>query len=143
MIGYPAVKMIFLKKDKNTLVDYTFGSLCGLNCCSNCVWFILGFFWRFSRGGRVSAGERLDKDVDGWLDESKEKGYQVYGGLFISAYFYTLLAIIITIGLGGSIMFMLACVYNDQDNEQFKMDSQRSFRERQRAEGAEDNERDD
>ena len=39
-----------------------------LSCTSSLIWLILGFFWRFSRGGRVASGDKLEK-VAGVSDE--------------------------------------------------------------------------
>jgi len=54
----------------------------GLNCCSTFMWFILGFFWRFSKGGRVAAGDKLERTAgttdDQWADE-REKASEADG----------------------------------------------------------------
>ena len=54
----------------------------GVNCCNLIAWFFMGFFWRFSRAGRIAAGEKIergDMDDDEWNqtleDEKQSKGY--------------------------------------------------------------------
>ena len=33
----------------------------GLMTCSTIIWFLVGFFWRYSKGGRVASGDKLEK----------------------------------------------------------------------------------
>ena len=33
----------------------------GMMCCSTIIWYLLGFFWRYSKGGRVASGDKLTK----------------------------------------------------------------------------------
>lgn len=37
-------------------------TLQGVVFVNNVAWFLLGFFWRFSRAGRVASGEKLERD---------------------------------------------------------------------------------
>ena len=48
-------------KDLLSVVKITGMILGTLSSCSSIVWFILGFFWRFSRGGRTASGEKLER----------------------------------------------------------------------------------
>jgi len=45
------------KKEIQSVLWISGSILQTLSCCSGAIWFLLGFFWRFSRGGRTAAGE--------------------------------------------------------------------------------------
>ena len=75
----------------------------GLMCCSTISWFLLGFLWRYSRGGRIASGDKLMK-VAGVTDEewnnSKKQiaeadGYQLNSGRFMSTYLLLVLSILL------------------------------------------------
>lgn len=58
------------------------------------VWMTFGVIWRFSKGGKVASGDRLERipgqTNDQWLDtlskSQKEFGYQVSGGRFMKIF---------------------------------------------------------
>ena len=47
----------------------------GCVCCCGIAWFIFGFFWRFTRAGRVSSGDKLER-VPGSTDEEWAEGIE-------------------------------------------------------------------
>ena len=51
--------LYFLCKNSLSVIEMVSGVLQACLCCSNVAWFILGFFWRFSRAGRVASGEKM------------------------------------------------------------------------------------
>ena len=56
-----------VKNDRLVLV--VFWVLQGIAWLSWLVWLILGFFWRFSHGGRVVSGEKLQRVSEGTSDQ--------------------------------------------------------------------------
>ena len=46
---------------KTTVIRIVFSALQSLSCLSSLLWFIIGFYWRFSRAGRVTSGEELKR----------------------------------------------------------------------------------
>lgn len=58
------IPLCFVMKSQIPLLNITGGIVQGVICCNNIAWFFLGFFWRFSRAGRVSAGEKLERPAD-------------------------------------------------------------------------------
>lgn len=53
------IPLYCLKKGSQEVQKYVFYVMQGLSCCVASLWFVFGFFWRFSRGGRVASGEKL------------------------------------------------------------------------------------
>lgn len=58
---------------KTALMRVLFSVLQSLSCLSSLLWFILGFYWRFSRAGRVTSGDEL-KRAPGISDTLWEEG---------------------------------------------------------------------
>ena len=55
------VPMFFLCRVSSAVPLLTYMALQGINCCNMILWFLMGFFWRFSRAGRITSGEKIDK----------------------------------------------------------------------------------
>ena len=53
------IPLYFLCKTNLYVIEVVYGIAQACLCCSNTAWFILGFFWRFSRAGRVASGEKM------------------------------------------------------------------------------------
>ena len=81
-----------------------------VQCINTVLWFCLGFFWRFSSGGRGVSGEMLERAA-GDSDEEwkaqlenahKSDGYQFSSGTFMSVYLWIVITLILigTISLG-------------------------------------------
>mmetsp|Transcript_25131 Transcript_25131/g.29494 ORF Transcript_25131/g.29494 Transcript_25131/m.29494 type:complete len:311 (+) Transcript_25131:50-982(+) len=96
------VPLFIMHRQGLRVKSIVFISVQGVQCCSTVMWFILGFFWRFSRGGRVVSGEVLEKS-SGDTDEewkvqlenaAKSDGYQFYAGSFMSVYLWLIITIL-------------------------------------------------
>lgn len=59
-----AIPLCFLFKQQVPILNIVSVILEAVSCCSSAAWFILGFFWRFSRAGRVTSGEKLERLAD-------------------------------------------------------------------------------
>lgn len=76
-----------------------FAGVQGVQCLSTVLWFVLGFFWRFSSGGRVVSGEMLEKSADDTDEEwkaqlenaHKSDGYQFSAGTFMAVYLWMII----------------------------------------------------
>jgi len=66
------VPIFTLIKDNIKVKAIVFASVQGLACCSTILWFIMGLFWRFSQGGRIVAGEKLERTAEVSDEEWKE-----------------------------------------------------------------------
>ena len=56
------IPLAFVIKQPNVfLYNVLFASFECISVCNGLVWFVLGFFWRYSRGGRVASGEKLER----------------------------------------------------------------------------------
>lgn len=64
------VPIFFLYEGSFTLKVITYQVFQVLHGCNGLIWFIMAFFWRFSSGGRIAAGEKLDRGV---LDDAEWK----------------------------------------------------------------------
>ena len=99
----------------------------GMMCCSTMIWFLVGFFWRYSKGGRVASGDKLEK-VDGvtdeeWNNAKKQSaitdGYQFNSGRFMSTYLILILTILlIAVGTGAVFAVVHFCWQSDQNSKQ-------------------------
>ena len=58
------IPLCFLMKSQIPILNISGGILQGVLCCNNIAWFFLGFFWRFSRAGRIASGEKLERPAD-------------------------------------------------------------------------------
>ena len=119
-IAFIAVFMSVFRFLENNIVIYKAIALVmqGMMCCSTIIWYLLGFFWRYSKGGRVASGDKLTK-VQGVTDEewnnakkqsALSDGYQLNSGYFMSTYLILILSIIlISVGIGGGFAVMTFC----------------------------------
>ena len=85
-------------------------------------WLIVGGIWRYSWGGSVAAGDKLERDTEisdeEWklqLEEAvKDRGYQLSSGFFMKVYitvmFWLILTTIIVLIVGS----LAYCVYKEQ-----------------------------
>merc|ERR1712060_677240 len=116
--------IVFTMPKHVPLLNLISGVLGGLNCCSNVAWFILGFFWRFSRAGRVASGEKLEREAgltdaewEANLDDTaRSDGYQLKGGHFMAVYLWIILVLIMLSILSASVISIMNCV-NKNDEE--------------------------
>ena len=88
---------LFILVQRATLIKrFAFASIQLMACCSTTLWFFMGFFWRYSHGGRVVSGEKLERSAgltDSEWQTQKEKahlqeGYQFYAGSFMAVYLW-------------------------------------------------------
>jgi len=60
---------------KRSLVNLLGVILMGISVLNSIIWYLAGFFWRFSRAGRVAAGAQLERpsgiDSAAWKDQLK------------------------------------------------------------------------
>ena len=120
------VPLFCLYKNSYKVSQRVFLVMQGLSCCSTFMWFIIGFFWRFSKGGRVAAGDKLDR-VAGMSDEEFESkrtnasnadGYQLKSGKFMSAYLWIIISAVLISVAVGSLLSVVMCL-NGDDNVKF------------------------
>ena len=99
----------------------------------------MGFFWRFSRAGRIVSAEKLtrgdlsDQDWDKKLEDARAAdGYQLKGGRFISVFVWLILGgLFISIAI-GSIVAVLMCMDTSGQQEYEKlMREQQDFEQQQ------------
>ena len=67
------IPLCFCLKSQLNVLNIVGGVFEAISCCSSVAWFILGFFWRFSRAGRVASGEKLDRQAGLSDDEWKSQ----------------------------------------------------------------------
>ena len=101
--------------------------ICAFTCCNTASWFLLGFFWRFSKAGRISAGERIERpegtssEINAFLQSQAEAdGYQLKGGKFMSVFLWLVIGLLLGGGAILSIAFAISCMYGDDDSEDNK-----------------------
>lgn len=95
--------------------------LSGISVLNSIIWYLAGFFWRFSRAGRVAAGAQLERpsgvDSAAWSTQLKElqatNGYQLAGGKFMSVYIWIILVIVLLGVAGGSVAAVMMCRKSD------------------------------
>ena len=99
----------------------------GMMCCSTIAWFLLGFFWRYSKGGRVASGDKLEKVAgvtdEEWANAKKQSaltdGYQFNSGRFMSTFLVLVLSILLTaVGIGAIFAVVHFCWQSDQNSKQ-------------------------
>ena len=80
------------------------------------IWFILGFFWRYSRAGRIAAGDKItDRSTVNMNAQSLADGYQLKSGSMMSSFFWTIL-IVLFLGIAAiSGFFVMQCLKGDPD----------------------------
>jgi len=87
--------------------------------CNTAAWFLLGFFWRFSKAGRISSGDKIERpdsttDNKEWNDflkaQSEADGYQLKGGHFMSVFLWLCIITFLVVVAGGSIIAALMCM---------------------------------
>lgn len=86
----------------------------------------MGLFWRFSAGGRLAAGEKIERTAEVNDQEWKEQleaahtsdGYQFYAGSFMSVYLWMWLVVII---IGLSVLGLYGIKYWLEADERAKL----------------------
>lgn len=81
------------------------------------IWFIVGFFWRFSRAGRVASGDKLERMAgttdSEWSDSLdaavSADGYQFKSGKFMAVYLSTSFILSVIMVTFGSVTATLCC----------------------------------
>mmetsp|Transcript_34 Transcript_34/g.57 ORF Transcript_34/g.57 Transcript_34/m.57 type:complete len:172 (+) Transcript_34:284-799(+) len=72
------VPLFLVQTTTQTMYKVIYSLLTGVKCCNFVAWFLMGFFWRFSRAGRIASGEKIqrgDLSDDDWakrLDEVRD-----------------------------------------------------------------------
>ena len=116
--------MAFLCKQNTRIMNILYYVFQSLAFTSFLIWFILGFFWRFSRGGRVASGDKLER-VAGMTDEAwngalesakTADGYQMQSGMFMAVYFGLVIAFTIIFISCGSVTATLMCVLSSRSS---------------------------
>ena len=99
----------------------------GMMCCSTISWFLLGFFWRYSKGGRIASGDKLKKVAgvtdEEWNNAKKQtaitEGYQFNSGRFMSTYLILVLTILLlSVAIGSMFAIINFCWQSDQNSKQ-------------------------
>ena len=99
---------------------YLFAGGTFLSFLNFCLWMLLGLIWRYTEGGRIASGDKLER-LTGILDEdwkegvkaaSKIDGYQVKSGTFMQV---SLITLVTTIVLMSLTWFSLSCYRNCTD----------------------------
>ena len=116
------VPLYFLCKTNLGVIEVVYGVAQALLCCSNVAWYILGFFWRFSRAGRVAAGEKMvrlasltDEQWSLQRDSAAEvDGYQLRGGAFMATYLWIVLIVFLLAIVAGSVISIICCCQGDE-----------------------------
>ena len=99
----------------------------GMMCCSTISWFLLGFFWRYSKGGRIASGDKLKKVAgvtdEEWNNAKKQtaitEGYQFNSGRFMSTYLILVLTILLlSVAIGSIFAIINFCWQSDQNSKQ-------------------------
>ncbi len=117
------VPLFCLYKNSYKVSQTVFMVMQGLSCCSTFMWFVLGFFWRFSKGGRVAAGDKLERIANTSDDDRQEErekasladGYQLKGGKFMSAFLWLIISAVLIAVAVGSILSVVMCMNGDKD----------------------------
>ena len=114
-----------VNKNSSAVLNMTGMILQIMSCCSGAAWFLLGFFWRFSRAGRTASGEKLER-LAGVSDEvwkqaresaQKSDGYQLNSGCFISVFLWITLFVLLFTVLAGTLSAVLCCCSKQQDEK--------------------------
>ena len=133
------VPMFFLCRETFAFQQIIYLILFGVSCCNHVAWFLMGFFWRFSRAGRIVSAEKItrgdlnDQDWDKKLEDARAAdGYQLKGGRFISVFVWLILGgLFISIAI-GSIVAVLMCMDTSGQQEYEKlMREQQDFEQQQ------------
>ena len=104
-------------KDDHKLQIIVFCALQAIACLSTEIWFVSGLFWRFSRGGRVASGDKLEKST-GTSDEQwpqdvekamRADGYQINSGKAMAELLYIVIIAISAFVLICSLFMIISC----------------------------------
>ena len=86
-----------------------------ISCLSSLTWFVIGAFWRYSRGGQVASGDKLEREA-GSSDEEWEQdvanalladGYQIHRGKAMTVLLYGLMIAFLALVFIGTLSFMI------------------------------------
>ena len=62
---FVALIPLYMKCKKHLSIMKTVGCIVYMTLsCNTAVWFFMGFFWRFSKAGRISSGEKIERPDD-------------------------------------------------------------------------------
>lgn len=106
---------------KRSLVHLIGAILMGISLLNSVIWYLTGFFWRFSKAGRVATGSLLERPagIDGaaWKEQLKglqeSAGYQVASGTFMSVFIWIILVLVLLGVAGGSVAAVMMCRKSD------------------------------
>lgn len=110
--------MQFMSKTRHVHVQkIAFFILQALSILSFLIWFTVGFFWRFSRAGRVASGDKLERVAgvtdQAWQDSLEKAvsadGYQIKSGAFMAIYLGLMLVLTIIVVTFSSVTATLCC----------------------------------
>ena len=118
---------IFGKEGKSfSLIKIIGGIIYAVTCCNTAAWFLLGFFWRFSKAGRICSGERLERPESGDINEflksqSEADGYQIKGGKFMSVFLWLVIVLVLVSIAVLSVLAADSCMVGEEsDIETYK-----------------------
>ena len=101
---------------------HNIGLICsGISVLNSIIWYLAGFFWRFSRAGGVAAGAFIERpaglDSAAWKAQlravQESNGYQLGAGKFMSVFLWIILVIVLLGVAGASIAAVMMCVKSD------------------------------
>ena len=122
------VPMFFLCRVSSAAPHLTYMVLQGANCCNLAAWFLMGFFWRFSRAGRIVSGEKIERaglQGEEWQQKLREaqeaNGYQIRGGRFMSVFVWLILGGLFVAIAAGSIAAVVMCMDSEGQREYEKL----------------------
>lgn len=106
---------------KRSLVNLLGLILMGISVLNSIIWYLAGFFWRFSRAGGVAAGAFIERpaglDSAAWKAQlrtvQESNGYQLGAGKFMSVFLWIILTIVLLGIAGASVAAVLMCVKSD------------------------------
>ena len=96
-----------------------------LSCFSSLTWFVVGAFWRFSRGGRVASGDKLERIAgtsdDQWAQDVQKAmladGYQIQGGKAMAMLIYVVVVALFILVFSGSLLMIITCLCGSPENK--------------------------
>ena len=111
---------------ERSLLTIVFWVLQTISCLSSLSWLVLGFIWRFSRGGRVTSGDKLERlagtSDDQWAlsveKASAADGYQIRSGKVMAILLYIVVIAIFAFVFFGSLILIISwCSGSSNDTD--------------------------
>ena len=117
------VPLSFILTESINLINVATVGLQCISCCSGVMWYILGFYWRFSKAGRTCSGDQLtrtvgssDADWEAGVEALRQsEGYQTKGGRFMNIFLYFVLIVLLAACALGSIFAAVTCVKSGEE----------------------------